>query len=305
MEGYEWAKEVIAGYTKGQEVIAYSNPTNPSDAFLTKEYSFSCNYGAVFIGQFFLSPAILAAIAGYYETRNRSRLHQTLPGWFEVYPMMSLRAKLITSMLVTIPWHTLGVFSFVHYSSLSAEPYSLDLILWTAGYTLVGLIPAFFLVYYCLLLLKLKDARVHVNAERIALGDQLVVRCSQAVSSVQAVTESKLSLILDEKLWILDRKESHTKTTRQFTEERSLLKDAGLMTADTLADEFTFCIPRHLSPSSPPEDVFANRPRYVWYLKVATKVAGAPRYRAEFPLWVTAAQLMGNIGGSRPEITRS
>ena len=286
-----WAQNMIRRYTKGQNITAYYNATNPSDAFIIKQYNFFETYFFVHVAIALLAAAIGVAALAYYEFREIVSPIAKESVWFEIIPEMRIRDKLLTSILISALWHGVGIVTSGHYFLVSDPSYTFGAKIATGIYEAIGLVPFCFPIYYSVIMRKVGEARIFVNRDVFFLGDEIIIRLEQKVAPGAVVREWSMAFVCEEYLWVYDDGKDEQTMKRCYEEKIPLLNDGQPVPRAALEFEWTLILPREQNPSPRKRtEVYTGVPCYNWYIEVTTHVSGSPKYKAKFPIRVEARQ---------------
>ena len=122
--GQEWARQTIEQFTVGQEVTAYYNPEDPSDAYLLRQCSFFPYF-------FILFPTIMLILGGVGFASGSGRRH---------HAKQDARRKNRTARLAGLAWLGAGLLICGHYFFLAGWDYDMFAVPVTTGYMALGLL---------------------------------------------------------------------------------------------------------------------------------------------------------------------
>jgi hypothetical protein len=286
-----WAAAIVASYPAGAKATAYYNPTDPADAFLVREYSFFPYIFTVFPGLFLgLGVPMLASGLGLLGGPSTSKSDPvarpcpTEPGWFELAPVKTLRATVLARFVGAASMLS-GLVGPAHYFLVADRPYSTLAFAFAGVYAVVLLIPIAMGLHAWFVSRAVGDAVVLIDRPAAAPGAPLSIHAELPLLRARAEGELRASLICTRTLVTGSGKQRRTSTTEEFKAEgQAAPVDPAAPDAPLIA-QLTVTLDPFAHTTSPAS---AN-PRYEWVVRVRGVFAGAPDYRADFPLRVQAS----------------
>lgn len=278
---HSWARELVNRFQQGQEVDAFYDPADPTEAFLVREYSF-LPYIFLLFPMLFLSVAAGIGLGTSLATRGVPEPTPATGGWFELRPQKRIRDLRKAFLLIATSWHIVGVLVWGHYFRVAEPPYGLTAWIVTCIYEGLGLVPVILFGYYFRLGRIVSDADVAIDRQEVRLGDELVVNVQQDVFTPLHVAVQEIALVCEETI----KRRSGSKTTISshtcYEDRAALVQDRDVRAGDILSGQHTLRVPDDREPSSPPGQ--KSYPKYAWRLELSTKITGQPDYNANFRL---------------------
>ena len=277
-----WANSVVDRFPSGVQTQAYRNPSDPSDVFLLKEYSFF-PYAFTLFPVVFMSVGVGVGI-GTAVWRRKAEPMPASGGWFELLPTTRLADRRKAALIVGTVWHVWGVIAWGHYFRVAESPYGLAAWICTIVYVAMGLVPVGMVLYYLRLGRILRDAYVLIDAQRIAVGDEITVHVEQDIYDTVQIDALEVGPVCEETVRTRTGRKTTVTSNVCYEDRVPLLQDQPMRGGETATVEHTYRVPDEAAPSSPLG--YRGYPRYKWWIAVTTKIPGQPDYRAKFPLTV-------------------
>ena len=154
----------------------------------------------------------------------------------------------------------------------------------TTIYEVVGCIPLFILVRFCLLIRKVGDARVFIDHGQLTLGNEIMLHSEQVVCGEVHVKQSYLALVCEKAVSTNGRRWD---ISRLYEEVIDGPRDHYSRKKNTIKISNTCVLPVEGEPSSHKNE---GNPRYKWYIEAVTRIINGPDYKAKFPILVQARE---------------
>lgn len=286
-----WASAIVARYAPGTKATAYYDPANPAEAFLIREYSFFPYIFTVFPGLFLgLGLPMLASGLGLIGTTPAghdaavARPSPAEPGWFELPPAKTLRATVL-GRFIGAGAMLVGLLGPAHYFLVADRPYSTVAFGFVGVYLLVLLIPLAMGIHAWSVSRAVGDALVLIDRAVATPGQSLSVHAELPVLRARAEGELRATILCKRTQVTGSGKHRRTSVAEEFKVEGEAARVDPSAPDAPLVAQLTVELDRFAHPTSP---TGAN-PRYDWLIVVRGVFAGAPDYRAEFPLRVQSS----------------
>ena len=277
-----WAQSIVDRYAKGSQTEAYHNPSDPSDVFLLKEYSF-------FPYAFLLFPVVFMSVGvgvgvGTAIWRRKSEPMPASGGWFELVPTTRLADRRKAALIIGTVWHVWGLIVWGHYFQVAESPYGLAAWIVTIVYEGIGLVPVGMVLYYLRLGRILRDAYVLIDTQRVAAGDDVTVHVEQDIFDTVQIDALDVGLVCEETVKRRSGRKTSVTSNVSYEDRVPILQDQPMREGETATAEHTYHVPDQADSTSPPGH--KGYPRYKWWIALTTKIPGQPDYRAKFPLTI-------------------
>jgi len=280
---HSWAHGIVEQYPAGQETEAYYNPADPSEAFLVKQYSFF-PYVFLLCPMPFWAIAIGVGVGTGMGRRGRSGVWPVSGGWYQLRPTTRLASRRSGALIVSLGWHIAGVLAWGHFFRVAEPPYGLFATITTVVYETIGLVPVGIFLYYFRLGRILSDARLLIDTQQLALGDEITIRVEQGIFTALQIDEMSVALVCEETRKTRSGSKTTVSSHKCYEDGVPVMKDRPVTAGEPLGVEHAFRIPDDGAPTSPPS--YAGYPRYAWRFEVITQIPGQPDYRGKFPVTV-------------------
>lgn len=286
-----WASAIVARYQPGAKATAYYDPANPAEAFLLREYSFFPYIFTVFPGLFLgLGLPMLASGLGLIGAppagadAGVAKPSAAEPNWFELPPAKTLRATVL-GRFIGAGSMLAGLIGPAHYFLVADRPYSTVAFGFVGVYVLVLLIPVAMGIHAWSVSRAVGDALVLVDRAVASPGQPLTIHAELPVRRARVEGELRASLLCKRTQVTGSGKHRRTSVTEEFKVEGDAARVDPSAPDAPLVAQLTVELDRFAHTTSPT----GSNPRYDWQIVVRGVFAGAPDYRAEFPLRVQAS----------------
>ena len=276
---YSWANEIIARFPVGQHVTAYYNPAAPGQAFLDRRYSFD-----PYLFIFFAMPFGATGLALWLVARRVAPPVRQFDGWFELDPLSHLADRRRTVAVITGGLVLLGGLAAGHYFLVVPPPFGTLPLVVTGSLGALLLVPIGTICWYTILLREVGDAVVSLNVASITIGQAFKVRVTQPIRANIQVPELELSLVCEVTTQSYGNGRRRLTTSLAYEAKQPGVADNYMRAGEQIIANAQFTIPTGQPASSPATN--RGYPRLDWQIRVRTRLASRPDYRAKFPVLI-------------------
>ena len=178
----------------------------------------------------------------------------------------------------------LGGLAAGHYFLVVPPPFGTLPLVVTGSLGALLLVPIGTICWYTILLREVGDAVVSLNVASITIGQAFKVRVTQPIRANIQVPELELSLVCEVTTQSYGNGRRRLTTSLAYEAKQPGVADNYMRAGEQIIANAQFTIPTGQPASSPATN--RGYPRLDWQIRVRTRLASRPDYRAKFPVLI-------------------